>query len=69
MQYKGKGRIVAGEPVMGQAPNGEAILIEDRGELKIVSESLFVLAYLHPWVSSLSLFSAFHSISLWAHIS
>jgi hypothetical protein len=30
VQYKGKGRIVIGEPVMDQAPIGEeAILIED----------------------------------------
>jgi len=37
VQYKGKGRIVTGEPVMDQAPiEEEAVLIEDRQELKIV---------------------------------
>ena len=57
MQYKGKGRIVTGEPVMDQAPTGKEAKL-----LKLVSESLFVQAYPHPWVASLSLFSACHSI-------
>jgi hypothetical protein len=44
VQYKGKGKIVTGEPVMDQAPTGEeAILIVDKEEVKIV-ETCFRIA-------------------------
>jgi len=44
VQYKGKGRIVTGEPVMDQAPTGEeAVLIEGREEPEIV-ETCFRIA-------------------------
>jgi hypothetical protein len=56
VQYKGKGRIVTGKPVMDQAPGGEdAVLIEGREELKIL-EICFRIATCTGLPTSLGVF-------------